>query len=175
MLFRSQSLIASEIVEELKPLISTNGAIQAFKNTNRIEAVDTAANLLQVFRVLSEEQSDGVLRNLAREFPLEHVRAENVRDQLAKFLDLESATPIDPQEDASGSNNRAQQQMIQAQLAAAQGQTDGSSPPSPTKKEIHLIANHRRNSIIANASPDKMAIIAAFIALVDVEIGRAHV
>jgi hypothetical protein len=61
-----------------------------------------------------------------------------------------------------------QQMMIQQQLAAQQGRQGAPKPPTSTRSEVYLIANARRNSVIVNAPPDKMAIIAAFIARVDV-------
>jgi type II secretory pathway component GspD/PulD (secretin) len=60
-----------------------------------------------------------------------------------------------------------QQMMIQQQLAAQQGR-QAPKPPTQSRSEVYLIANARRNSIIVNAPPDKMAIIAAFITRVDV-------
>ena len=46
--FSLNTLIAAEVVNELKPLISSNGDLHALASTNRLEAMDTAANLLEV-------------------------------------------------------------------------------------------------------------------------------
>jgi hypothetical protein len=163
-------LIAKDLIEELKSLISPNGSIRALSKTNRLEAMDTAANLAEIHQILSQEQSDDVLNNLAREFELEHVRATEVREQLAQFLKLEPAKSASPQPGRmSPEDMEAQQQMmIQQQLAAQQGRQGAPKPPTSTRSEVYLIANARRNSVIVNAPPDKMAIIAAFIARVDV-------
>jgi type II secretory pathway component GspD/PulD (secretin) len=168
--YKLDSLIAKDLIEELKSLISPNGSIRALSKTNRLEAMDTAANLAEIHRILSQEQSDDVLNNLAREFELEHVRATEVREQLAQFLKLEPAKSASPQPGRmSPEDMEAQQQMmIQQQLAAQQGRQGAPKPPTSTRSEVYLIANARRNSVIVNAPPDKMAIIAAFIARVDV-------
>ncbi|MFM8261117.1 MAG: secretin N-terminal domain-containing protein [Pirellula sp.] len=168
--YRLDSLIAKDLIEELKSLISPNGSMRALNKTNRLEAMDTAANLAEIHRILSQEQSDEVLNNLAREFELEHVRATEVREQLAQFLKLEPAKNASPQPGRmSPEDMEAQQQMmIQQQLAAQQGRQGVPKPPTASRSEVYLIANARRNSIIVNAPPDKMAIIAAFITRVDV-------
>ena len=168
--YKLDSLIAKDLIEELKSLISPNGSMRALSKTNRLEAMDTAANLAEIHRILSQEQSDEVLNNLAREFELEHVRATEVREQLAQFLKLEPAKNASPQPGRmSPEDMEAQQQMmIQQQLAAQQGRQGVPKPPTSSRSEVYLIANARRNSIIVNAPPDKMAIIAAFITRVDV-------
>lgn len=168
--YRLDTLVAKELIEELKQLISSNGSIRALSKTNRLEAMDTAANLAEIHRILSQEQSDAVLNNLAREFELKHVRATEVREQLAQFLKLETSKSPAPQPGRmSPEEMEAQQQMmIQQQMAAQQGRQGAPKPPTATRAEVYLIANARRNSIIVNAPPDKMAIIAAFITRVDV-------
>lgn len=171
--FTLKTLIAKEIVEELKPLISTNGTLQALSQTNRLEAIDTAGNLAQLYSVISDEQSESVLMDLAREFPLEHVRATEVREQLAVFLKLEGAKSGGPTMELSPEMEMQQQQMLmmqQQQMAAQQAAMAGQpGMPEPKKRrEVYLVANPRKNSLIVNAPPDKMAIIASFIARVDV-------
>ena len=170
--FTLKTLIAKEVVDELKPLISSNGTLQALSNTNRLEAIDTASNLAQIHAVISEEQSEAVLMDLAREFPLEHVRATEVREQLAVFLKLEGAKGAGAAMEMSPEMEMQQQQMMmmqQQQLAAQQAAMAG-QPGMPEKKrrDIYLVANPRRNSLIVNAPPDKMAIIASFISRIDV-------
>lgn len=168
--YRLDSLIAKDLIEELKQLISPNGSIRALSKTNRLEAMDTAANLAEIHRIISQEQSEAVLSNLAREFELQHVRATEVREQLAQFLKLEtskSSAPI-PGRMSPEEMEAQQQMMIQQQLAAQQGRQGAPKPPAASRSEVYLIANARRNSIIVNAPPDKMAIIAAFITRVDV-------
>jgi type II secretory pathway component GspD/PulD (secretin) len=163
--FSLQSLIATELVAELKSMTSSNGTLNALSNTNRLEAMDTAANLAQLHRILSEEQSEGVLNNLAREFVLEHVRASDAREQLMSFMKLESpkgssAMPEDPM-------MQQQMMMMQQQMAMQQAQM-GNAGQEKKKSEIYLVANQRRNSLIAHAPPNKMAIIAAFVKRIDI-------
>lgn len=171
--FKLDSLIAKDLLEELKLLISTNGTIRALSNTNRLEAMDTAANLAEIERILSEEQSDRVLNNLAREFQLEHVRATEVREQLTVFLKLDDGKgPKSPPNMGANPEMEAQQQQMlilqQAQMAGQQPNASGAPRATAPQAEVRLVANTRRNSIIVNAPPNKMAIVAAFIAKVDV-------
>ena len=168
--YKLDTLIAKDLIEELKQLISANGSMRALSKTNRLEAMDTAANLAEIHRIISQEQSDEVLNNLAREFELQHVRATDVREQLAQFLKLEPSKNANPQPGRmSPEEMEAQQQMMmQQQLAQQQGRQGAPKPATPSRAEVYLIANTRRNSIIVNAPPDKMAIVAAFITRVDV-------
>ncbi|MCE2750609.1 MAG: hypothetical protein LW720_01835 [Pirellula sp.] len=168
--YKLDTLIAKDLIEELKQLISANGSMRALSKTNRLEAMDTAANLAEIHRIISQEQSDEVLNNLAREFEVQHVRATDVREQLAQFLKLEPSKNSNPQPGRmSPEEMEAQQQMMmQQQLAQQQGRQGAPKPATPSRAEVYLIANTRRNSIIVNAPPDKMAIVAAFITRVDV-------
>jgi type II secretory pathway component GspD/PulD (secretin) len=163
--FSLQSLLATELVAELKSMTSTNGTLNALTNTNRLEAMDTAANLLQLHQILSEEQSEGVLNNLAREFVLEFVRATDAREQLMTFMKLESGgggmvMPEDPM--------MQQQMMMMQQQMAMQQAAMGNQGAEKKKSEIYLVANQRRNSLIAHAPPDKMAIISSFVKRIDI-------
>ena len=54
--FSLDSLMARDVVKEFEPLISSNGKLNALESTNRLEAMDSAANLLEIYRVLQEEQ-----------------------------------------------------------------------------------------------------------------------
>ena len=166
--FSLNTLIAADVVAELKPLISSNGELNALAATNRLEAMDTAANLWELNRILKEEQSQAALEGLAREFVLEYVRANDARDQLRQFLGLETATkagPITPQEQQAA---QQQQQMMMQQQQQRQQQGIPAPPKPKEKGEIYLVANARRNSVIASAPPDKMAIITAFVRRIDV-------
>ena len=166
--FSLNTLIAADVVAELKPLISSNGELNALAATNRLEAMDTAANLSELNRILKEEQSQAALEGLAREFVLEYVRANDARDQLRQFLGLETAAkagPITPQEQQAA---QQQQQMMMQQQQQRQQQGIPAPPKPKEKGEIYLVANARRNSVIASAPPDKMAIITAFVRRIDV-------
>jgi len=164
--FSLDTLIAADVVTELKPLISSNGTLSALAATNRLEAMDTAANLSELSRILSEEQSDAALESLAREFVLEHVRAIDVREQLLQFLGLETKKRESMSREQQMMEMQQQQMMMQQQQQ--QQQKGGVAPNQKSKAEIYIVGNVRRNSIIAHAPPDKMAVIAAFVKRVDV-------
>ncbi len=166
--FSLNTLIAADVVTELKPLISGNGDLHALAATNRLEAMDTAANLCELNRILNEEQSQTALEGLAREFVLEYVRANDAKDQLRQFLGLETAKksgPMSPEEQMAA---QQQQQMMMQQQQQRQQQGIPAPPKAKDKGDIYLVANVRRNSVIASAPADKMAIIAAFVRRIDV-------
>ena len=163
--FSLSTLMARDVVKEFEPLISSNGKLNALESTNRLEAMDSAANLAEIYRVLDEEQSENAQAGLAREFELEFVRASEAKEQLSSFIGVDdkssSKRPTTPQE------LMMQQQQMQMQMQ--QQQQQGKQPALPNKpSEIYIVANVRRNSIIAHAPPNKMAVIAAFIKRIDV-------
>ncbi len=165
--FSLDTLIAADVVAELEPLISSNGSLKALSATNRLEAMDTAANLRELQRILSEEQSQTAQDGLAKEFELEHVRATDVREQLLQFLGIETKKKAPSTPEQQMMEMQQQQMMMQQQQ---QQQQQGGAPASnkKTKNETFIVANIRRNSVIVHAAPDKMAIISAFVRRVDV-------
>lgn len=170
-------LVAEQAAEELKPLLSPRGKLFPLSVTNRLEAMDLAANLREVARVLQQEQSAGGQERLVREFVLHYARAEETVRQLKELLGVrDTSLPIPP-----GMNPQQIQQL--QQMMAAQGAPPGQPvaigvPGTPPGKgttpslrrpsDVNLVVNTRRNSVVAQAPPDKMAIIEQAIKLLDV-------
>ncbi|MHB8902434.1 MAG: secretin N-terminal domain-containing protein, partial [Thermoguttaceae bacterium] len=158
-------LLAKEAAEELKPMMSANGKLTPLEATNRLEAMDAVSNLRQLHEVLEQEQSDTGQDRLVREFLLKHVSAREVVVHLSTLLGIEAKkgppSPVSPQQ-MEEMNRQAQ---MQAEMAKNAGK--GPTPPKP-KTEIYLLANERKNSVVVNAPPDKMAVIAEAIELLDV-------
>jgi type II secretory pathway component GspD/PulD (secretin) len=174
-----RSLVATEVLAELKTLISANGSLNALSSTNRLEAMDSASNLMELLLVLQDEQSAESLDNLAREFALQYVRASNARDQLASFLKLDSkksqpmAMPdeMDPMQQQMMMQQQQQMLMMQQQQEQQQQLSQQPGKDKKGKSEILLVANVRRNSLIVHAPPDQMAIIETFVKRIDVPNG----
>jgi type II secretory pathway component GspD/PulD (secretin) len=166
-------LLSEKAVEELKPMLSPNAKITALKNTNRIEVMDVVVNLREVHALLQREQSHDDEQSLVKEFPLKHTRAEDVLQQLRSLLGMEAkATPARPMSPEEMMQQQQQQQMMMQMQRQQGGQP---MPPGAKKEEeVHLVANARKNSILANAPPDKMAIVSQAILAIDVESDRAQ-
>lgn len=162
-------LLAETAVEELEPMKSPNGKLTALKATNRLEAMDAVANLRDIHRVLTEEQSTTGQERQFRKFQLEYTAAESVLEQLETLLGLESkskgpAKPMTPQQ---------MQAAAAAAKQAAEAAKKGGAPPKP-KAEVYLVASKRENSIVAHAPPDKMALIEQAIEALDVPSDSTH-
>jgi type II secretory pathway component GspD/PulD (secretin) len=160
--FPLEWMMAETAVEELKPLVSPNGKLTSLKSTNRLEAVDAVANLREIRKLLSDEQSSRSRERLVREFNLQFVRADEVLPQLQKLLGLEkNAVNVMPQT----SDPAALLQQVAALAQRAKGgsgnQNELKSPP------VHLAVNSRDNSILAHAPADQMAVIAEAVKLID--------
>lgn len=164
-------LLAETAVEELKPMMSTNGKLTALKTTNRLEAMDAVANLRDVHRVLTEEQSTTGQERQFKKFQLVHTAAESVLEQLETLLGLESKSKKGPARPMTPDQMRAAAEA--AKRAAAEAKKGGGGPAKP-KAEVYLVANKRENSIVAHAPPDKMALIGQAVEALDVASDRAH-
>jgi type II secretory pathway component GspD/PulD (secretin) len=169
--FSLDSLLAEVLVEELKPMLSPCGKLVALAGTNRLEAIDAAGNLREIRDVLSHEQSPAGRNLRVREFALQYARAPEVLDQLQTLLAIEtksSGSKGPPSPEQMQQMMQQQQQMMQQM----QNRDQGNKPvghPKP-KVEINLVANSRRNSIVAHAPPDKMAIIEQAVKTLDVQV-----
>lgn len=175
--FTLSFLLAEEVHEEFGSMLSKNGKLTPLMSTNRLEAMDAAANLRDINDILEQEQSTVALENLAREFVLEHARASSIKEQLEVFLGISSggggasSSPM-----SSSSQARAMQQMqqkMQQQMQAAMKAKGGAATSKKRSDDVYLVANDRSNSIIVHAQPNKMAVISAFIKRVDVRNGNA--
>ncbi|MEX0712350.1 MAG: secretin N-terminal domain-containing protein, partial [Pirellulales bacterium] len=173
-LFDLDWLVAEAAAEEVKPLLSPHGKVTALKNTNRLDMLDTAGNLLKIRELLSEEQSDRGQERLIRTFKLQHTRASDVEETLNTLLGLEkkeSSGPMTPEQQMQAQ----QRAMMMAQQQQQQQQQQGGAPAGPKKEApVYLAVNQRENAILVNAPPDKMAIIEQAILAVDVPQERSQ-
>ncbi|MCU0978017.1 MAG: hypothetical protein MUF25_02500 [Pirellulaceae bacterium] len=169
-------MIAETAVEELKPMLSPNGKLTALKTTNRLEALDAAANLRELYAVLTREQSTTSQERLVKEFVLKYARATDVSEQLKGLLGLDSKSrgpqmPMSPQQ-MEMMQQQQQQMMMQMQQQEQQRGGRPSMPGAKGKEDVNLVVNPRRNSILANAPPDKMALIVKAVEQIDVPLDR---
>lgn len=172
--FPLESLTAETAVEELKPMLSPNGKLTALKATNRIETVDAVINLREVYAVLKQEQSAQGRQRLVKEFKLQHVRADDVLEQLQTLLGLE---PSKPKAAGGGGDQNAQMQRMAMMQMEMQQRGGGGQPQPPQAKPaptVNLVVNQRENSILANAPANQMAIIAEAVKVIDVPSERAN-
>ncbi len=164
-------ILAADAVEQLKPMLSPNGKLFAIASVNRLEAMDVAVNLQEVFQLLNDEQSGSQAdKGLVREFKLQHVRAVVVIGSLYGILGLRKPESISGGS-GSISGSMSRQIMQQLQRMQQQQQQRGSSSSAKGGKEQtepRLVLNERENSILAHASPDKMEIIEQTIKAMDV-------
>jgi len=155
-------LLAEEAVAELQPMVSPHGKLTALKSTNRLEAIDAVTNLLELRHVLEQEQSGDSQDRLMREFVLKYVRADEAHKLLQGLLGIEQKEdkPLTPQE--------IQMQQQQAQMRAQQQQKNPNAGQEKEPPKVYLVVNQRKNSILANAPPDRMALVEQAIATLDV-------
>ena len=158
--FPTGSLLAEEAQKELKEMLSGHGKLTALKMTNRLEAVDAVVNLQQIYSVLKQEQTDDGEQGLVSIFHLQYTRAADVRAQLLELLGIEEKQP------ATAPNSQSMQ--LTAQIAQLKSQLAQKGIKQPTKVKIFLLADERKNTILANAPPDIIAKISKAVDLIDV-------
>lgn len=165
-------LMAEDAVEELKPMLSKHGAMSALATSNRLEVLDVVSNLREIQHVLQEEQSSEVRSSKVHEFFLRYTRAEDVLAQLQSLLGISKSSggamaSMNPQM-MQQMQQMQQQMMQQMQQRQQQGGSSSARRRSNTQDDIHLVINARQNSIIANAPPDKIVVIAEAVKMFDV-------
>ncbi|MBA2117126.1 secretin N-terminal domain-containing protein [Bremerella alba] len=164
-------LMAEDAVEELKPMLSKHGSMSALATSNRLEVLDVASNVREIQHVLQEEQSSEVRSSKVHEFFLRYTRAEEVMSQLQSLLGMNKSSgggmaAMNPQ--MMQQMQQMQQQMMQQMQRQQQGGGNKARQRSNTPDDIHLVINSRQNSIIANAPPDKLVVIAEAVKMFDV-------
>ncbi len=173
--FPLESLTAETATRELGPMKSPNGKLTSMVDGNRVEAMDTVANLREMYAALKQEESVQNQQRPWRKFNLRYARAEDVRDELQALVGGEVKSvghgPQSPEESQRAMMMRAmmQQQQQQQQPQGQPGQAG--QPPAASaasKIPVAFVANPRENSILVTAPPDKMAIIKQVIKAVNV-------
>ncbi len=164
--FTVDTLVAKQLEGQLKPLISPeHGRISAVESVNRLEAMDTVANLRQIYRLLKVETKDPTQKTGMRQFQLRFTRAEETIIVLQDLLGIQRQAAT-----SSSANPQMMQQMQQMmrQMQQAAKNNKGGAAAGGGQEEIRLVVNSRRNSILATAPPNKMAVIEQAIQAIDV-------
>jgi type II secretory pathway component GspD/PulD (secretin) len=156
-------LVASEAVKEFEPMKSPFGKLTAMAATNRLEALDTVDNLLEIREMLKREQSPQGEERLVVEFKLKHVRAEDIMSKLQTLVGTPGAT-LRPQERARMQFMRMREQRENP----GDKNNNNSRNPQPKEPEVNLVVNEQENSILANAPPDKLAVVRQAVQALDV-------
>jgi hypothetical protein len=170
--FPLEMFSAETAMIELKPMLSPNGKLFAMNETGRLEAMDAVLNLRDIDAVLCQQQARASQPKTFREFKLRYARAGEVHKLLTTLVSESPAMPGMPGQ-PGGMNPQQAAMMAQMQ---AQGGQPGQPQPNPaaaaTKEAVTLAVNARNNSILVQAKPDKMVIIAQVIEALDVPADR---
>ncbi|MBN2580667.1 MAG: hypothetical protein JXB10_16905 [Pirellulales bacterium] len=165
-MFPLDTLLAEEVVDELEPLKGPHGKLTPLKASNRLDAMDTVANLREIDSLLRQEQSPKNQERSFQEFPLRFARAEEVRQQLIDLLGLDKPGVGAPQV-PPGMNPEQMKKIMEAQQRSGKGGKPNAKLPT-AQPNVSLVANTRKNSLVVSAPPDKMALIAQAINVLDV-------
>jgi type II secretory pathway component GspD/PulD (secretin) len=167
--FNLDRLQVEPLVEEIKPLLGPYGKINALKTTNRIDMLDTAGNLRRIREIIGAEQNESGKAHQLQEWPLKYARADDVLTTLKHLLGIQ-----DRGGDGGGGGNQdlrqqlqQQQQMLQQMQQQQQGDK-GKQQKQQNEDKVLLAINRRQNSIMAVATPDKLATIEEAVKLLDV-------
>ncbi|MGO9110161.1 MAG: secretin N-terminal domain-containing protein [Thermoguttaceae bacterium] len=166
------SLLAETVADELKPMISPNGHLNSLTETNRLEVMDAVTNLRDIAAVLKQQQSSENQPRSFHEFRLKHARADEVHRLLATLLGLE--LPKSPMAGGQPGMNPGQPMMMQPGNMPGQPMPNGNpgNPPRSKAVAVTMVVNEHNNSLLVQAGPDKMAVIAQVIDAVDIPVNR---
>lgn len=167
--FPLEWLVAESAVEELKPMLSPYGRLTSLKATNRLEAIDAVVNLRSIYRVIGQEQSAEGHDRMVREFELTHAKASEVQQQLQKLIGVEERPSLAMAGREGGLNREQVESMMRQQAEMLARDKDGRMAAMMTRKsDVSLVVNTRRNTVLAFAPPDKMAVITQAVKMLDV-------
>jgi type II secretory pathway component GspD/PulD (secretin) len=158
-------LVAEDSVKEFQPMLSQFGKLTAMTATNRLEGLDTVANLREIQKLLDREQSSGGRDRLVVEFKLKHVRAEDILHKLRELV----GAPANSRLQAAAQFRRQFERMRERSDEGRNN--DESRRPARQEPEVHLVVNEQENSILAHARPDKLAVIGQAVQALDVPAG----
>jgi type II secretory pathway component GspD/PulD (secretin) len=169
--FQLDSLTAETATEELKPMLSPNGKLQALKATNRIEALDAVINLREIREVLAHEQTQKGRKRLVQQFALQYARASDVLEQLQELLGIEKKKPAAPMNPQQMQQQMMMEQQMAQQMAQQGGQPGGLRKQAPA---VHMVVNSKENAVVVTAPADQMAIIAEAVKIIDQPSSRSQ-
>ncbi|MEQ8846206.1 secretin N-terminal domain-containing protein [Botrimarina sp.] len=155
-------LEASKAVEDLKQAMGPHAKALPLAATKRVLLIDNVANLRMVSALLNSERVAAEGREVPREFFLEYVQASEVIDILYVVLGL------DPNSRPSQMELRMQQQKLELMQQMAQRGQDVAKLLQKEGPPVYLAYNRQRNSVLANAPPAEMRVIARAIEALDV-------
>lgn len=156
-----------QAVEDVKQALGPNAKVMPLAATKRLLMIDTVANLRMVSALLNEERLAAEGRTVPREFVLKHVQAPAVIDMLYVVLGM------DPNSRPSQMELRMQQQKLELMSQMAQRGKDVMKLMVKDGPKVYLVYNRQRNSVLANAPPEQMEVIARTIEALDVPTGGA--
>ncbi|MEM8671327.1 MAG: secretin N-terminal domain-containing protein [Planctomycetota bacterium] len=166
--FQLDWMLAENAVDELKPMLSPHGRMTAMTATNRLEVMDAVVNLRELHRLLSNEQSTEGQQRLVREFPLQHAVATEVLDKLRVLLGLEVTL-----ENMSRDQMRTAREQYEFKAELVKRLGENAPKVHKERVDVFLVADERKNYILANAPPDKIAIIKQAIESLDAPVNEA--
>lgn len=155
-------LVAEDAVKEFEPMKSPFGKLTPMRATNRLEALDTVENLRQIHELLRREQSAHGEERLVVEFKLKHVRAEDILDKLNTLVGAHTNL-LRPRDRA-----RMQFERMRRGRDSDRNRNENNRQPQQQEAEVHLVINEHENSILANAPPDKLAVVRQAVQALDV-------
>jgi type II secretory pathway component GspD/PulD (secretin) len=154
--FTLTALVAGQAAEELKPMLSSNGKLVPLSKSNRLEALDAVINLREIRDILDEEQSGDGNERRVWQFPLKHVRAEDIVEPLYALLGVQKA--------AAGPMSSSQMQQLQKMIQAAAAKGGGGAKE---EQKVQIVAVSRENVLLVTGPADKIATIKDAVELLD--------
>ncbi len=140
-------LVAEDSVKEFQPMLSPFGKLTAMTATNRLEGLDTVANLREIRKLLDHEQSSNGKDRLVVEFKLKHVRADDILQKLRELV----GAPANSRLQAAAQLRRQFERSRERSDEGRNNNNEEGRRPARPEPEVHLVVNEQENSILAHA------------------------
>lgn len=157
-----EEMDVKKAVEDVKQALSKTAKVLPLATTKRLLVIDAVANLRMVSALLNEERLEAEGREIPRRFPLKYARAEKIINTLYVVMGL------DPASQPSQMELQIQQQKMQLLMQMQQRGKDVARMLNKDGPKVYLAFNRHENSILANAPPEQMKIIARTIEMLDI-------
>lgn len=134
---------ANEIVQVLQPMVSGDGLVLPYPQTNSLILTDAATNVKRLLLMLEDLDVEGY-EHLTEVIPLKHAVASDLAKKIEEIL---------KGQDSSESSSISRVKIVTTTTAAATATASNQPSPPSSIRTIRVLPDERTNSLIVMASP----------------------
>jgi len=154
---------AAEMVQVLQPMVSPDGLVLPYPQTNSLILTDAATNVKRLLLMLEDLDVEGYER-LTEVIPLKYAVATDLAKKIEEIMKNESA---------NDNSNGARVKIV----TTATGVTNNSAPSPGSARIVRVLPDERTNSLIVMSGPIELKAIQRLVHQLDVPLppGRSKI